>query len=461
MTFRWTDAEVRSALRLSQPSEGAGKMYGRVTTDSRTVEPGDLFVALEGDRFDGHDFLSQAAERGATGAVVSRAEAGLGVELYPVADTLEALGNLARHRGAGLTAKVVGITGSSGKTTIKDLLTETLAGAFRVHATRGNYNNRIGLPLTLLAAPDDTEVLVLEMGTNEPGEIRALTGIALPQVGVVSTVSETHLEKLGSLEGVLDEKLDLLRGLPEDGTAVVGDDPPELAERAGEIVSRLIVAGWSERVGPENRPESPSMSGDGCFRFRWRGEAVDLSLPGRHSVQNALLALAVADVLGVPAPDAARRIGGVTPKAMRSELRSVGGLTLLVDCYNANPQSLRAALELLESIEGPGPRVAVLGSMLELGPGTHSLHKKALEDTLTFPLDLVVVTGLFAEAAEGLGQRHGGPELIVAPDLDEAREILLEALRGSEVVLLKASRGVAMETLIPSLEEHFGSGRAA
>jgi UDP-N-acetylmuramoyl-tripeptide--D-alanyl-D-alanine ligase len=146
---------------------------------------------------------------------------------------------------------------------------------------------------------------------------------------------------------------------------------------------------------------------------------------------------------------------------MRSEVRSVGDLTLLVDCYNANPQSLRAALELLEAIQRPGPRVAVLGSMLELGADTGSLHRRALEDTLAFPLDLVVVTGLFAEAAEELTLREGGPDLVIAPDLDMAREVLLQALGGSEVVLLKASRGVAMETLIPSLEEHFGSGRAA
>jgi UDP-N-acetylmuramoyl-tripeptide--D-alanyl-D-alanine ligase len=398
-------------------------------------------------------------ERGATGAVVASEEGAQGAELYLVDDTLEALGSLARHRRAALTARVVGITGSSGKTTTKDLLAEALAGTYQVHGTPGNFNNLIGLPLTLLSAPDQTEALVLEMGTNEPGEIRALTAMAEPNIGVITTVSETHLEKLGSLEGVFDEKLDLIRGLPENGTAVVGDEPPELAERAGGLVSRLLVAGWSGRVVPEHRPETPSVSRDGCFRFRWRGEQVELSMPGRHSVQNALLALAVADVLGVPAADAARRIGGLAPKGMRNEVRAVGDLTLLVDCYNANPQSLRAALELLTAIQRPGPRVAVLGSMLELGPGTGAFHRKALEDTLTFPLDLVVVTGLFAEAAEGLDPRRGGPELMVAPDLEEAKRVLLQALGGSEVVLLKASRGVAMETLIPSLEERFGSGR--
>ncbi len=461
MSFRWTDEEVRKALGLPPGPASPGLAFTRVTTDSRGVHPGDLFVALRGERFDGHDFLPQAMERGALGAVVAADRKGLEGELYPVEDTLAALGKLARHRRRALSARVVGITGSSGKTATKDLLTASLAGSLRVHATQGNLNNRIGLPLTILAAPGDAQVLVLEMGTNEPGEIRALTAMAEPHVGVITTVSETHLEKLGSLEGVLEEKLDLLRGLPEAGTAVVGDEPPELAERAGGLVSKLLVAGWSGRVGPENRPEAPSASPEGCFRFRWRGESVELKMPGRHSVQNALLALAVADVLGVPAAHAARRVGAVVPKGMRSEVRALGNLTLLVDCYNANPQSLRAALELLAAIQRPGPRVAVLGSMLELGPETGTFHRKALEDALTFPLNLVVVTGLFADAAKELGPRRGGPDLIVAPDLDEARDVLLQALSGSEVVLLKASRGVAMEALIPSLEERFGSGRAA
>jgi UDP-N-acetylmuramoyl-tripeptide--D-alanyl-D-alanine ligase len=462
MSFHWTDREVREALGLTPQNAPPGFPYTRISTDSRKVESGDLFLALSGERFDGHDFLLDALARGAAGAVVSR-EVGTGenTHLYPVSDTLHALGKLARHRRKALDARVVGITGSSGKTSTKDLLKEALQGSFRVHATQGNLNNRIGLPLTILAAPAEVEALVLEMGTNEPGEIRALTEIAGPQIGVITTVSETHLEKLGSLDGVLEEKLDLFRGLPANGVAVVGDEPPDLEEKAREVFPKLVATGWSERPKPEHRPENPAVSDKGCFRFHWRGEPVQLRMPGLHSVQNALLALVVADALGVPARDAARRVGRVEAGGMRSEIRILGSLTLLVDCYNANPQSVRAGLDLLVTVRQLGPRVAVLGSMLELGEETRTLHRQALEDALTFPLDLIVVTGLFAEAAQWVRLPAEGPELLIAPELDQARDVLLQSLGGTEVVLLKASRGVAMEALIPSLEDRFGPGRAA
>jgi len=470
MSFHWTDREVREALGLTLQDPAPDLAFARISTDSRKVEPGDLFLALSGERFDGHDFLSEALARGAAGAVVARA-AGLVVAgevdtgekscLYHVSDTLQALGKLAGHRRKALDATVVGITGSSGKTSTKDLLKEALQGSLRVHATERNLNNRIGLPLTILAAPAEAEALVLEMGTNEPGEIRALTEVAGPQIGVITTVSETHLEKLGSLDGVLEEKLDLFRGLPGDGVALVGDEPPVLEERAREVVPNLVVTGWSDRPEPEHRPEDPGVADRGCFRFRWRGEPIQLRMPGRHSVQNALLALAVADALGVPARDAARRVGKVEAGGMRSEVRILGSLTLLVDCYNANPQSVRAALDLLVTIQESGPRVAVLGSMLELGEDARTLHRQALEDALALPLDLIVATGLFAEAARWVSPPIGGPELLIAPELDQARDVLLQSLGGTEVVLLKASRGVAMESLIPKLEDRFGPGKAA
>ncbi len=457
MSFRWTDSEVRAALGLAGRGEGRDVEYTRISTDSRTVKASDLFVALSGDQFDGHDFALDALERGAAGAVVSEdVVSNEDRRFYTVPDTLVALGNLAHHRRKRLSSRVVGITGSAGKTTTKDLLGEVLRGTFSVHQTQGNFNNRIGLPLTLLATPSEVDVLVLEMGTNEPGEIRALTGIAEPYVGVITTVSEAHLEKLGSIEGVMEEKLDLIRGLPRNGLAVVGDEPPALESGARALFPEVVVSGWSDRVRPEDRPEAPVASDDGCYRFQWRGEEVKLSLPGRHSVTNALLALAVAEALGVPAGDAARRIGSVEPGSMRSEIRSVGDLTLLVDCYNANPQSLRAALELLSTVRAAGRRVAVLGSMLELGEEAEALHRHALEEALSFPLDLVVATGLFADAARTTPVPTGHAELLVAPGLEQAREALLKALEGSEVVLLKASRGVAMESLIPSLESRFG-----
>lgn len=457
--YVWTDRRVREALDLDVERADPEIGYSGVSTDSRSVEEGELFVALVGDRYDGHDFVADAAAGGAAGVVASRPVAGSEkLRLYPVDDTLVALGRLARHRRRALDATVVGVTGSSGKTTTKELIQGALEDTYRVHATARNLNNRIGLPLTILDAPDETEVLVLEMGTNEPGEIEALTGIAEPTHGVVTTVSETHLEKLGSLEGVLDEKLDLLRGLGSQGVGIVSDEPPLLARSAHELEPRIRVAGWSEEADETLRPEEPEADTRGCFHFRWREQTVALRIPGRHAVLDALLALTLAEELDVEPEAAVRGVGRVEPPSMRGEIRSLGSLTLVLDCYNANPQSVRAALDLLATYPELGPRVAVLGTMLELGERSRPLHREVLEDALSRPLDLVVALGGFAEPARSLASRRTGdegPRLLAVDEVDEVYPVLLPELSGGEIVLLKASRGVELERLVPLLEWDF------
>jgi len=432
------------------PQEDCSLIFTGISTDSRTTREGNLFVALSGDNFDGHDYVSDALGRGAWGAVVARPVEADGACIYPVEDTLLALGQLAGHRRRRLDAVVVGITGSSGKTGTKELTRAAIAQSRRVHATPENMNNRIGLPLTLLEAPDDAEVVVLEMGTNEPGEIAALTRIAEPQIGVVTTVSETHIEKLESRDGVLEEKLDLVRGLPEDGKAVVGDEPPILSERAGRIHHDVLVVGLGAGADAEYRPSEPSMDEQGCWSFVWRGETVHLRVPGRHSVRNALLALTVAELLDVPAAEATRGVGRVEAGPMRGEIKRIGGLTLILDCYNANPQSLRAALDLLVDIAPGRPKVAVLGSMLELGGRSDELHTALLREASELGLDLIVATGEFARVAAD------GSTIISVVDPLEAYGKLREELAGDEVLLMKASRGVELERLVPLLEDDFG-----
>jgi UDP-N-acetylmuramoyl-tripeptide--D-alanyl-D-alanine ligase len=354
---------------------------------------------------------------------------------------------------------VVGLTGSSGKTSTKEMARAALSGSLRVHATPGNLNNRIGLPLTLLGTPDDVQVVVLEMGTNEPGEIATLAAIARPDLGVVTTVSESHLEKLGSLEGVLEEKLDLLRGLAEGGRALVGDVPPVLAERARDIVPGVRVAGWTEGADADLRPEAVEVDAWGYHSFTWKGVRVRLEVAGRHAVQNALLALAIADELGIRPAAAAEGLASVKPGALRGEIRRIGDLTLVVDCYNANPQSVRAALDLLEARSIGSGRVAVLGTMLELGSRSEALHRDVLGDALGRDLDLVVATGAFARAAAQRGEGgEGGERLLAQEDPELAYAELQARLTGSEVVLLKASRGVKMERLVPRFEADFGEG---
>lgn len=485
--FAWTDRKVREALGLALPShrpgpgavvsaeeeDGSQHLFSGVSTDTRTLAEGDLFVALRGPSFDGHQFLGAAASAGAAGAVVERTSgtpapvASRYFPMYEVADTLEALGALAHYRRRALGVPVVGITGSSGKTTMKDLLTAVLSTTHSVHATRGNLNNRVGVPLTLLATPDDAEVVVVEMGTSQAGEIAALTGIAEPDVGVVTTVSDSHLEGLGDLDGVLEEKLDLLRGLRPGGISLVGDEPASLPKRARSLGNLTRVAGLSEAADPQWRGELLDVDGHGRWRVRIDAGTFRCGMPGRHGVSNALLALAGGDLLGVPADRGFAVVEGARAPKLRGEFLEIGDVTVVVDCYNANPQSTRAALELLSELPASGGRVAVLGSMLELGPGSPEFHRRVLEWARSLPLRLVVGVGDFAQPAETIRRQDKtaatgappGPEFVGVDTPDDAWSILRPRLEGGETVLLKASRGVALERLLPSLLDAFGPRR--
>jgi UDP-N-acetylmuramoyl-tripeptide--D-alanyl-D-alanine ligase len=455
--FSWTDSAVRVALGLRPELADPETTYAGVSTDSRAVEEGDLYVALVGDRFDGHDFVADAVSRGALGAVVSRPSPGdESARLYPVDDTLRALGALAAHRRRALSAPVVALTGSSGKTTTKDMAAAALGSARRVHATPGNLNNRVGMPLTLLAAPDDAEAVVLELGSNEPGEIDALAQVARPDIGVITTVGESHLEKLGSVEGVLEEKLDLLRHLAEGGRCVVGDEPEVLADRARALCPRVRVAGWGAAADEDLRPVKADVDVFGRYSFEWRGAKVAMPIAGRHAVSNAMIALAIADLLGVSPREAVRGLASARSGTMRGEIRRVGDLTVIVDCYNANPQSVRASLDVLEGQGAASQRVAVLGSMLELGDASAELHRRVLGETMERAVDVVVATGEFAEAAEALGL-VGTDRVLTAVEWRDAYPHLRARLTGDEVVLLKASRGVALEGILDFLAADFSS----
>ncbi len=458
--FGWTHQRVRAALSPRDTPAFAGTTFAGVSTDTRTLAGGELFVAIAGENFDGHDFVSDAVASGAAGVVVSRAVTlDASVPVYRVPDTLAALGQLARYRRRRHTAQVVAITGSSGKTTTKEFLRGALQRSYRVHANPGNLNNRIGLPLTILDAPDAAEVLVLEMGTNEPGEIAALTRVAEPDIAAVTTVSDAHLEKLGSLEGVFREKLALVAGLNGRGGVVVGDQPPALPARARELHPNVRVAGWSDAADANLRPQNTHPDSQGRHFFDWRNQRVHLQVPGRHAVYDALIALAISDLLQTPHGPAVRGLERYRPRGMRGERLQAGDLILLLDCYNANPQSVRAALDLLGLIPSAGRRVAVLGSMLELGDRSAALHDELLGEALSRAVDVVLALGEFAAAAERLrmaGRRGGEPALLASADAAEGYARLRGYLEGNELILLKGSRGVALERLVPLIEADFG-----
>jgi UDP-N-acetylmuramoyl-tripeptide--D-alanyl-D-alanine ligase len=453
----WTEAAVTAAIGLPARADGDDVVYSAISTDTRQLGAGSLFVALRGEKFDGHDYLAQARDAGATGAIVDHVPADAPPELryYDVADTLVALGLLGRFRRRQLGALVCAVAGSNGKTTTKELLRAALSPKYSVHATAGNLNNLVGAPLTLLAAPETADVIISEIGTNQPGEIARLAAIVEPDAAVVTGISAEHLEGLGDLQGVLREETSVLPWVPLDGTVIVADDPAMLAERARRMHPAVRVAGFTAVADDELRGSDAMIDEDGRVSFRWSDREVRLELRGRHNARNALLALGIARAWGVPAPDAIAALAALKPPKMRTEIHRIGDMVVIADCYNSNPASVHAAIDLLTSMPQRGGRVAVLGSMLELGPRSGEIHREVADSVVDQGIDLVVATGEFV-GAFGPHRTALGPRLITAVDPLDAWDPLSARLQGAEVVLLKGSRGVALERLLPHFEEKWG-----
>ena len=458
---RWSEDQVLEALQLAVVVGGEGaadapEAYPAISTDTRSLEEGALFVALRGENFDGHEFLGQAAEAGARGAVVDSVPAdGPPLRYYRVPDTLMALGRLGRHRRRVLGGRVVAITGTNGKTTTKEMTRAVLATRFTTHATSGNLNNLVGAPLTLLAAPEESEALVVEIGTSAPGEIARLAQIVEPEIGVITAVAEGHLEGMGTVEGVLREKTSLLSRLQPGGTAVVADEPESLPHRAKSLARDVRVAGWTDRADDDLRADDLRIDERGRVRFRWRGRDVALPFGGRAHVRNALLALAVGLEWGVDTGEAIAALQDLEPPKMRGEVHRFGELTVIADCYNSNPASLAAAVDTLVHMPRGGGRVVVVGTMLELGSQSEELHRKAAREIAEADVDLIVGTGAFKDAFAPVRDELGD-RLVLADEPAGAFEEMASRMTGDEVVLLKGSRGVALERLLPGLEERFG-----
>jgi UDP-N-acetylmuramoyl-tripeptide--D-alanyl-D-alanine ligase len=423
-----------------------------VATDSRKSLSRRLFVALRGERFDGHDFVDQAAAQGAAAALVDHAVE-TDLPQWVVDDTRLALGRLAAAWRDGLSGRVVAITGSNGKTTCKEMVAAVLGQAGRVLATSGNLNNDIGLPLTLLGAGEE-DFLVLEMGANHPGEIGYLTDIARPEVAVITNAGRAHLEGFGSLEGVARSKGEIARGLPEDGTFVVPSDSPwtELWRTlAGN--RRMLTCGPDEMADVRAPLEGVATVWDEAgFRTRFRvtaaGAQLELALPlaGLHNVRNALSAVAVAMALGV-APEAIRAgLAALKPVPGRLCPRlGSSGLRLIDDSYNANPDSLLAAIRVLTSL--PGRHWLVVGDMAELGEDAVAMHREIGEAAREAGVDHLCAVGDLSAAATdafGRGARH-------FPDQATLIAALEAELGTGDLVLVKGSRRAAMDLVVEAL----------
>jgi UDP-N-acetylmuramoyl-tripeptide--D-alanyl-D-alanine ligase len=423
--------------------------------DSRTLAVGEAFFAIAGHRGDGHQHVGDAAARGASCLVVHVLpdDPPPTVPLVLVDDTTRALGRFAARHRARFAIPVVAVTGSNGKTTTKELIGAVLATRFRVLKSEASFNNQWGLPLTLLRLIPEHEAAVLEMGTNQPGEIAALSAIAAPTVGVVTIVVAQHTEFLGSIEGVREEKADLVRALPATGTAVLNADDPNVLGMARHTRARVLTFGTTPAADVHLASEIADDGDAVAFTIARGAERarVRLALAGRHNAVNALAAAATGVAFGLGLPEMARGLGTARPIKGRCVWREAGGVHILDDSYNANPVSLRAALEAVAARRGGRRLVVVLGDMLELGEIADEAHRDAGRQVAALEVDEFVGVGLRARLAVEEARARGLGEAHHVTTFEDTVAHLLKRLAAGDVVLIKGSRGMRLERVVDAL----------
>lgn len=443
----------------------AGAAFTGVSIDSRKIREGDLFVALRGDRFDGHDFIRDALEAGATAAVVEQSwlleqkkRTVRGLPLIPVPEALAALQSLALYHRRRLGLPVVGVTGSNGKTTTKEMIAAILGTRFRVLRSEGSLNNHIGLPLTLLRMRRTHEIVIAEMGMNHSGEIKKLCEIAEPTAGVVTNVGQAHLEFFDDLDGIASAKQELVEAIGPHGFVVLNGDDPRVSAMSASTEARSITFGLSG--GVDVRGEIIEFIGGVFPLFRYNdGAPIRLWVPGRHNVANALAAVAVAEAMGCSPEEIQDGLESYRGVKWRTEVIESGGIVILNDAYNSNPVSAVAALALLRDWNNSRPmrRVAVLGDMLELGEKAGELHAVIGQEAFECGVELLVAVGEHAgEIADGARlMGMSGDRILLAENADTAWDALDGRLGSGDLILLKASRGVGLERLAGRIQEKY------
>jgi UDP-N-acetylmuramoyl-tripeptide--D-alanyl-D-alanine ligase len=431
----------------------------RVCTDSRQLQRNDLFVPLSGERFDGHAFLGEAARRGATACLVERRklpdpwpECGL----IAVENTRRAFGDIAARYRQDFSIPVIAVAGSNGKTTTKELLAAVLRQRFKTLSSRASFNNDVGVPATLLELEPEHELAVLEFGTNHPGELAPLLKLARPQLGVLTSIGREHLEFFGDLNGVLEEEGWLAELLPATGRLFLNGDSMGVEELRRRSAAPLVRVGFSAenawragnlRLGSHGvtfEVVAPTASFSREFR---------IGLLGRHQVRNALLAMAVAAELGMSPEEVQKGLSECRPAKLRLQPWAVGGVQVLDDSYNANADSMRAALETLRDFPGRGRRIAVLGDMAELGAHTESAHAEIGAYAAALGIQQLIAVGRMASVLAASARAGGLPSVFEFPEVDTAAAALRELVQPGDVVLLKGSRRAALERVGDQLRE--------
>jgi UDP-N-acetylmuramoyl-tripeptide--D-alanyl-D-alanine ligase len=432
----------------------------RVCTDSRLAKPGDLFFAIRGDRFDGHDYLTDALGQGAEAAVVSRSRLGQAESAGPmikVDETRCALGQLAARYRQDFELPVVAIGGSNGKTSTKEILATVLRQRVETLSSKASFNNDVGVPLTLLRLREAHEVAVLEVGSNHPGELQPLLQLIQPRYGVLTSIGREHLEFFGNLEGVIEEEGALGEALPPEGCLFVNGDIEGLGSIRRRCCATVVTVGEGEacdwritdiRSDDEEGTTFEIISPKGD----WDG-AYCVNLLGRQNAHNAALAIALAAELGLSREELDQGLQRCRPASMRMEMQTLGGVRIINDAYNSNPDSLLAALETMESFSARGKRIAVLGDMAELGQASESAHFEAGKLAARLGLNGLITVGRWADTTVRAAQEAGLVNVAAFDDVTVAGQALGKKLEPGDVVLIKGSRAAKMERIIEALSE--------
>lgn len=429
-----------------------------ISIDSRTTKPGDCFFAIPGENFDGHDYICDAFAKGAVCAVVSKDIDGKkfpGKYILKVEDTIKALGDFAREYRWQASFKVVAITGSVGKTTTRRIVYHVLSKHFRVFQSLKNFNNNIGLPLTLLGADPKDQIVIAELGTNHPGEIGYLTRIALPDIAVVTNVYPAHLEGFGDLETIIREKLSIAEGLSRDGILIINVDLVKWLN-GNRLNQKIITFGKSDNV--DYRASGITFDGLGS-RFAINSTEVYLPLPGPGNVENALAAWAVCSQLGLTIDDFTQAVKTLPPVSMRAELLQIGTLTVLNDCYNANPASMKNALDILANLGANQKRrlVFICGDMAELGRQTELLHAELGASIAKAKVQFLLAVGKFAKITAQAAKRTATSirhdlQIECFEDTLLACNNLQKFIKDYDIILVKGSRTAKLEVVVEKLK---------
>jgi UDP-N-acetylmuramoyl-tripeptide--D-alanyl-D-alanine ligase len=433
-------------------SSGDGTiLIDKVSTDSRTIKRGELFVALRGENFDGHNFVETVATTGAAGAIVDsnwKGKVPQNFALIRAKDTLVAYQQLAANYRKSLKLSVVAITGSNGKTSTKDFAAAVLARRFRVTKTQGNFNNHVGLPRTILEATSQDEVAVWEIGMNHPGEVAALAKVAAPDIGIITNIGVAHIEFMGSRERIAEEKGALAEAVGAEGTVILNADDPFTNGIAARARGKVILAGTTAGT---IRASEVNQSGSGTDFTILEGAhrcRAQLPVPGLHMVQNALLAVATGRVFGLSLEECAAGLVAAPLTKARLQVKEIRAVQFLDDSYNANPDSMKAALRTLVELDAEGQRIAVLGEMRELGDEAERGHREVGETAAALKIDRLIAIGNVAATIAETAKRAGLDNSSTVASTAEAAELLGELARPGDLVLIKGSRLARTEQVI-------------